>query len=55
MKEHEEIEFTGCQCDKCGDNTECDQHTCPYQAEINDDFSTCNCCENCLQQCCDDI
>lgn len=30
-------------------------HTCPYAEEINGSHDLCNCCENCTQQCCDDI
>lgn len=31
-------------------------HTCPYNEDINDDSETkCNCCDDCMQQCCDDI
>lgn len=31
-------------------------HTCPYKSDINDDDVTlCNCCEDCRQECADDI
>lgn len=30
-------------------------HTCPYQEEINDSKNLCNCCDDCRQECCDDI
>lgn len=33
-----------------------EEHTCPYQCEINDDEEyTCSCCEFCTQECADDI
>lgn len=32
-----------------------DPHTCPYGEEINDDHSTCTCCQTCTDQCADDI
>ena len=33
-----------------------DEHTCPYAEEINDDHeSLCRCCEDCEQDCGDDI
>ncbi len=40
--------------DKC-ENQSTAPHECPYQAEINDDKTTCTCCEPCEQQCRDDI
>jgi len=31
-------------------------HPCPYRSEINDDDETlCTCCDNCTQECADDI
>jgi hypothetical protein len=38
-------------------NDAADEHTCPYQREINDDdeFLTCNCCDECTQECIWDI
>lgn len=31
-------------------------HSCPFKREINDDSeSMCNCCEECTQECADDI
>ena len=32
------------------------QHECPYQTEINDDYDfRCTCCDECAQDCADDI
>jgi hypothetical protein len=43
-------------CDNCGKNPASKPHTCPFQAEINDDEETlCNCCDECKQDCADDI
>lgn len=41
---------------KCGRESE-GYHSCPYAEEINDDYDKryCNCCEECMQQCMDDI
>lgn len=30
-------------------------HECPYRSEIDGDFSLCTCCEDCEQNCMDDI
>ena len=30
-------------------------HCCPYAQEINDDDSFCNCCEDCIEECKQDI
>lgn len=39
-------------CQGCGATVEPVLHSCPYQAEINDDDSdVCNCCENCAYEC----
>ena len=42
----------------CGDNklSGCrnlsePEHTCPYSVEINDNYDTCNCCDECRQEC----
>jgi hypothetical protein len=41
---------------KCGKNPSADPHTCPYQSEINDDDAfECTCCDDCRQECSDDI
>ena len=32
-----------------------EDHECPYSSEINNDHSTCNCCEECEYQCSMDI
>jgi len=29
--------------------------TCPYEEEINDNKTTCNCCKECRQECVDDV
>ena len=40
---------------RCG-NLATPPHQCPYSVEINDDFeSLCTCCEDCQQNCMDDI
>lgn len=42
-------------CPKCDEN-EYDLHTCPFRVEIDDDEETlCNCCEECTQDCADNI
>ncbi len=41
---------------KCGKHPVQPLHTCPYQAEINDDSeSLCDCCDDCEGNCADDI
>jgi hypothetical protein len=41
---------------KHGDPHLGDPHPCPYQCEINDDDDfECTCCEDCTQDCTDDI
>lgn len=42
-------------CDCCGENEEQELHTCPYGCEINGDYSECNCCKQCEQNCSDEI
>lgn len=43
-----------CKCGKEFD--ELPLHTCPYQEDVNNDSEfTCNCCDECRQECCDDI
>lgn len=43
-------------CSKCHMGPAQASHTCPYQREINDDDKTeCDCCQDCMQECCDDI
>ena len=38
-----------CQCP-------CDDHTCPYQEDVNNDSEfTCNCCTACTHECAMDI
>lgn len=39
-----------------GEHDACKPHTCPYREEIDNDNETlCNCCDDCKQQCADDI
>ncbi len=41
---------------KCTCAEETEDHTCPYQEEINEDYeSMCSCCEECEYQCSMDI
>jgi len=40
-------------CKKCDESTE--WHTCPYKSEINDNFEECSCCNDCEQNCSDEI
>jgi hypothetical protein len=41
---------------KCGRNPASEPHTCPYAADVHDDEETlCNCCDECTQECADDI
>jgi hypothetical protein len=43
-------------CDKYGkDHSKVKPHTCPYAFEIEDDKRLCNCCDECEQDCADDI
>lgn len=44
-------------CQKCEKEVDWDNtHECPYQSDVhNDKEFTCNCCENCMQNCADDI
>jgi hypothetical protein len=43
-------------CQRCSKRQATEDHPCPYQSDINDDRETmCNCCEDCSQQCVDDI
>lgn len=39
-------------CQNCGNKDVEDYHNCPYQSEINgDDNYTCNCCDDCSNEC----
>lgn len=40
---------------KCGKNTKEKPHQCPYAIEINDDTELCECCDDCVSICSDDI
>jgi len=42
-------------CPKCGINKAGDKDICPYDEEINDKITYCYCCDECRQQCADDI
>lgn len=40
----------------CGKNNEEDDHTCPYQRDVNNNHeSLCNCCDECEGKCSDQI
>jgi len=48
----EVIIYGKCKCGAVGGP----EHSCPYDADINNNpVSMCNCCEQCTQNCCDDI
>jgi len=40
---------------KCGKVVDGSTHTCPYAMEINDSDVECNCCDDCIRDCCMDI
>ena len=41
---------------KCGAPGTPEDHTCPYDADINDDDdSECNCCKACTEDCAHDV
>jgi hypothetical protein len=43
-------------CTHCGASVEDELHPCPYQAEVCDNSEPyCNCCEQCVDECKDDI
>lgn len=43
-------------CSHCKRNDAQEEHTCPYQSEINDDNeSLCDCCDECTDNCLMDI
>ena len=44
-------------CQSCGKNNGTDElHSCPYNADINnDDSPCCNCCSDCCHECARDI
>ena len=43
-------------CPSCGKNEAQESHPCPYQADVNKDSEfECYCCEDCEQNCADDI
>jgi hypothetical protein len=42
-------------CQNCKTNEAVELHECPYAVDINDDYSECNCCSQCEQDCADDI
>lgn len=49
--------FLSPRCEKCGKNAATlDEHTCPFKSDIHDDNETmCNCCNDCCQECADEI
>ncbi len=43
-------------CHKCEKGKAQEDHTCPYQSDVNnDDTFTCTCCEDCTHDCAMDI
>ena len=43
-------------CPKCHKNAANEKHTCPYSEDINDDHeSLCSCCDECRQDCLEEI
>lgn len=43
-------------CDHCKKNPAEEPHTCPYAEDVNDDHETlCDCCDECREQCANDI
>ena len=44
-------------CEGCECSDELEYHSCPYQREINENESEdyCNCCNECTNQCAEDI
>ncbi len=42
------------ECDSCSNNAD-DEHECPFKSELNDDYTLCNCCDQCTEQCMMDI
>lgn len=43
-------------CNNCKIREKTELHTCPFKVEIDDDIeSVCDCCEECQDQCADDV
>ena len=42
-------------CDRCEKNPGTYPHTCPLAQEIHGDDSLCNCCDECCQECANDV
>ncbi len=43
-------------CERCEKNAATSPHSCPYQADVNEDSETlCTCCEDCEYECAMDI
>ena len=43
-------------CSSCNNNDAQQEHTCPYAEDINGDSdSLCDCCSDCIHECCMDI
>lgn len=43
-------------CEKCKKNPASKPHICPFAEEVYDDSTTkCTCCDDCTQECADDI
>ena len=45
------------QCQRCKRPVSGDRHACPYASEIGDDDNPefCNCCDDCMTECCQEI
>jgi len=57
MKEEEKQVDCSEHCNGCNGKGSEESHSCPYESDINNnpDENYCNCCDNCQQECCDDI
>jgi len=42
-------------CTRCGKNHASEPHPCPFQEEINNDPTSCTCCDECTQECINEI
>ena len=50
------LEENPIKCDGCGRDGTIQPHTCPYQEEIRNNFDClCNCCDDCMKECSNDI
>jgi len=39
----------------CDEQTEADEHPCPFAQEIHDNDEPCTCCEHCTHECAMDV